>query len=58
MNTPNDPDKLDISPNLEALVGRRARKRIVHPTDGRVLVQRGCIITRSAIQQFADTRDP
>lgn len=59
MNTLRDPECVDdVSLNLESLVGRRARSQIVHPKDGRVLVQRGCIITRSAIRDFAAGVEP
>jgi ferredoxin len=36
--------------DLEAMVGMRTPNDIVHPLDGRVLVERGKIITRSRIE--------
>lgn len=41
--------------DLEALVGKRARQPILHPVDGRVLIQRRKIITRTAILSLRDT---
>jgi ferredoxin len=35
--------------DLEDLIGKRAKQPILHPVDGRILIQRGKIITRSAI---------
>jgi len=54
--------------DLEALVGRRAEDRLLHPVDGRILVPVGKIITRSTVERLrsvevdlqkimADTRD-
>jgi ferredoxin len=39
--------------DLEALVGRRAEERILHPVDGRVLIEAGKIITRSRIRELS-----
>lgn len=39
---------------LEDLIGKRAKQRILHPIDGRVLVEKGKIITRSYIMQLSD----
>lgn len=39
--------------DLDALVGRRADVRILHPIDGRVLIETGKIITRSRIRELA-----
>jgi ferredoxin len=39
--------------DLESLIGRRAEERILHPVDGRVLIEPGKIITRSRIQELA-----
>jgi ferredoxin len=44
---------LTASTDLEALVGRRADERILHPVDGRVLIEPGKIITRSRIRELA-----
>jgi hypothetical protein len=38
--------------DIDELVGRRAELRVLHPVDGRVLVQAGKIITRSTAQQL------
>lgn len=38
--------------DLEGLVGRRADVRILHPVDGRVLIEAGKIITRSRIREL------
>ncbi|MBL8975280.1 MAG: 2Fe-2S iron-sulfur cluster binding domain-containing protein [Myxococcales bacterium] len=38
--------------DLEGLVGRRAEERILHPVDGRVLIEAGKIITRSRIREL------
>jgi ferredoxin len=37
---------------IEALIGKRSEVPVVHPVDGRVLIQAGKIITRSAIMQL------
>jgi ferredoxin len=39
---------------LTDLIGKRASQRILHPIDGRVLVEEGKIITRSYIMQLSD----
>lgn len=44
---------LTASSDLEALIGRRADVRILHPIDGRVLIEAGKIITRSRIGELA-----
>lgn len=44
---------LTASRDLESLVGRRADVRILHPIDGRVLIDAGKIITRCRIQELA-----
>lgn len=41
---------------IESLVGRRAEENILHPLDGRVLVEAGKLITRSMISQLEVTR--
>lgn len=40
--------------DLTSLIGKRAAQQILHPIDGRVLVQEGKIITRSYIMQLSD----
>lgn len=44
---------LTASKDLNALIGRRAEERILHPLDGRVLIETGKIITRSRINELA-----
>lgn len=44
---------LTASKELESLIGRRADERILHPVDGRVLIEAGKIITRSRISELA-----
>ena len=41
------------SADLASLIGRRAEDRVLHPVDGRVLIDAGKIITRSRIQELA-----
>ena len=43
---------LTATRELEDLVGRRAEERILHPVDGRVLIETGKIITRSRIREL------
>lgn len=38
--------------DLESLIGKRAERPILHPLDGRVLIQANKIITRSAIREL------
>jgi ferredoxin len=40
--------------DLESLVGKRTLVPILHPLDGRTLIEKGKFITRSAIMQLAD----
>lgn len=40
--------------DIESLVGRRTQVPILHPADGRILIQGGKFITRSAIMQLAE----
>ena len=40
--------------DIESLVGRRTLVPILHPGDGRTLIQGGKFITRTAIMQLAD----
>jgi ferredoxin len=42
--------------DIEALIGRRAEQDILHPLNGKVLVEAGKLITRSMISQLQDTR--
>ncbi|ELS00378.1 ferredoxin [Xenococcus sp. PCC 7305] len=42
--------------DIEALIGRRAEQDILHPLDGKVLVEQGKLITRSMIKQLNDTQ--
>lgn len=42
--------------DIEALVGRRAEQDILHPLNGKVLVEAGKLITRTMISQLQDTR--
>lgn len=44
---------LTASRDLEGLIGRRAEERILHPVDGRVLIETGKIITRSRIGELS-----
>lgn len=38
--------------DIEVLIGKRTKRPILHPSDGRVLIQAKKIITRSAIQEL------
>lgn len=40
--------------DIEKLIGRRSNMPILHPKDGRILIQKGKIITRSYIMQLQD----
>jgi ferredoxin len=42
--------------DIESLVGRRAEQDILHPLNGKVLVEAGKLITRSMISQLRDTQ--
>lgn len=42
--------------DIESLIGRRAEQNILHPLDGRILVEQGKLITRSMITQLQDTQ--
>ena len=42
--------------DIEALIGRRAEQDILHPLNGKVLVEQGKLITRSMINQLKDTQ--
>lgn len=45
---------LQAAGDLTSLVGRRAQAPILHPADGRVLIGKGKIITRSRILELQD----
>lgn len=45
---------LQHAEDLTSLVGRRAQAPILHPADGRVLIAKGKIITRSRILELQD----
>ncbi len=40
--------------DIELLIGKRTKTPILHPFDGRILIQKGKIITRSSIMNLAD----
>lgn len=40
--------------DIEQLIGKRTKTPILHPFDGRILIQKGKIITRSSIMNLAD----
>lgn len=40
--------------DIEALIGKRTRMPILHPFDGRILIQKDKIITRTSIMQLSD----
>lgn len=42
--------------DIESLIGRRAEQNILHPLNGKVLVEAGKLITRSMIIQLQDTQ--
>jgi ferredoxin len=42
--------------NIEDLIGRRAEQDLLHPLNGKVLVEAGKLITRSMISQLEDTK--
>jgi ferredoxin len=42
--------------DIQSLVGRRAEQDILHPLNGKVLVEAGKLITRSMISQLQDTQ--
>ena len=43
---------IETTADLHDLIGRRAEQRILHPIDGRVLVEVGKIITRSTVKKL------
>lgn len=44
---------IDSASDLEALIGRRAEERIMHPVTGAVLIEAGKLITRSRIAELS-----
>lgn len=42
--------------DIEALIGRRADQDLLHPLDGRILVEAGKLITRTMISQLQDVQ--
>lgn len=44
---------IESAADVEHLIGRRAEKDILHPSDGRILIESGKIITRGRITQLA-----
>jgi ferredoxin len=40
--------------DIEALIGKRTKTPILHPFDGRILIQKDKIITRTSIMELAD----
>lgn len=47
---------VDAIDNIEDLIGRRAQQDILHPLNGKVLVEKGKLITRSMLAQIEDTK--
>ncbi|MCU0654013.1 MAG: (2Fe-2S)-binding protein [Polyangiaceae bacterium] len=43
---------IERSSDLKDLIGRRAEARLLHPVDGRVMVEEGKIITRSIVEKL------
>lgn len=44
---------IESTQNLEKLIGQRAMVNILHPIDGRILIAKGKIITRSRIMELS-----
>jgi len=44
---------IEKTTDLTDLIGRRAERRLLHPVDGRMLVEVGKIITRSVVEKLA-----
>lgn len=42
--------------DIDSLIGRRSEKNILHPLSGKILVEKGKLITRSMISQLQDTQ--
>ncbi|MCX8078159.1 MAG: 2Fe-2S iron-sulfur cluster-binding protein [Geminocystis sp.] len=42
--------------DIESLIGKRVQEDILHPITGKVLVEKGKLITRSMITQLKDTK--
>ena len=51
--TPPAGTYVETTSSLESLIGRRAESPILHPVDGRILVEVGKIITRSRVRELA-----
>jgi len=47
---------IDKETDIESLIGKRAKERILHPITGDVLVEEGKLITRSFIMQLKDVQ--
>ncbi len=45
---------IESTTDLESFIGKRAKTNILHPIDGRILVAKGKIITRSRIMELGD----
>lgn len=45
---------IESTKDLESLIGKRAKDNILHPIDGRILVEKSKIITRSRIMELKD----
>jgi ferredoxin len=43
--------------DIEALVGKRAERNLLHPVTGQVLVEEGKLITRSVLKQIESSND-
>lgn len=45
---------VESTQDLTTLIGRRTERNILHPIDGRVLIEKGKIITKSRIMELKD----
>jgi len=45
---------IESTKDLESLIGSRSKTNMLHPIDGRILVAKGKIITRSRIMELAE----
>ena len=43
---------IERAEDLTALIGRRARRRVLHPVTGATLIDKGKIITRSRVEEL------
>ncbi len=43
---------IERSADLKELIGRRAESRVLHPVNGRVVIEEGKIITRSVVEKL------